>query len=254
MDNNCINGIDEGVLRPLITRIMILMDMVIRLSVKVQCDTAYWLCPANNTDCDDADADEHPGQTWYADGDGDGFGNLSASQVSCLQPAGYVLDNTDCEDRLNGVDGDPDTLDDNGVNINPGATEIPNDGIDQNCDGSDLATDNDIIINMTSDDYNTWLPTDGAPVTVEATVSGTGNYTINSAGITFSVVSTNYPGKYTNDDSTDESPDFTLDSQNWDPGLEKGTAYLTSLDYGGSVTIHASVEITPEGAGPISAD
>ncbi|MBV9987310.1 MAG: gliding motility-associated C-terminal domain-containing protein [Chitinophagaceae bacterium] len=38
------------------------------------------------------------GNTWYRDADGDGFGKASQSQVSCSQPAGYVLNNLDCND------------------------------------------------------------------------------------------------------------------------------------------------------------
>lgn len=37
--------------------------------------------------------------TYYADNDGDGFGDASAAQTTCTgAPAGYVLDNTDCND------------------------------------------------------------------------------------------------------------------------------------------------------------
>ena len=49
-------------------------------------------------DCDDVDSDAFPGQVWYADVDLDGFGDSFDFQESCLQPSGYVLDNTDCDD------------------------------------------------------------------------------------------------------------------------------------------------------------
>ncbi len=44
----------------------------------------------DNTDCDDADPDKHPGQTWYKDQDGDGYSD-GTSTISCERPAGYYL-------------------------------------------------------------------------------------------------------------------------------------------------------------------
>jgi len=73
----------------------------------------------------DGDGDSN-NLTYYMDADGDGFGDHSVSVEAEIQPSGYVLDNTDCDDT--------------NQNINPSAAEIVDDSIDQDCDGSDLKT------------------------------------------------------------------------------------------------------------------
>ncbi len=96
-------------------------------------------------DCDDADADQFPGadeycnaedddcdgtvdeddaidaSTWYADTDGDFFGDASSTTAACLKPTGYVADDTDC--------------DDSDVTVNPDAIEEC-DTVDNDCDGT----------------------------------------------------------------------------------------------------------------------
>ncbi len=64
---------------------------------------------------------------WFADTDGDGFGDANSSVVACEQPAGYVADNSDCDDA--------------DASVYPGAVELC-DGIDNDCDGQ---TDEDLV-------------------------------------------------------------------------------------------------------------
>ncbi len=102
---------------------------------------------ADATDCDDSDTAVNPAATevcngidddcdgtvdigaidatvWYADADGDGYGDPGVPATGCTAPAGYVADSTDCNDVVAS----------GGAAINPGATEVC-DGIDNDCDG-----------------------------------------------------------------------------------------------------------------------
>ncbi len=60
-------------------------------------------------------------QNYFSDIDGDGFGDVSNLNVNCIQPIGFVLDSTDCNDS--------------NANMNPLSIEIGGNGIDENCDG-----------------------------------------------------------------------------------------------------------------------
>lgn len=60
---------------------------------------------------------------YYQDLDNDGYGNAAVTQLSCTPIAGYVTNNTDCDDNNNA--------------INPVALDIPANGIDEDCSGSD---------------------------------------------------------------------------------------------------------------------
>lgn len=115
----------------------------------------------DNTDCDDEVAEVNPGalevcntvdddcdgtidigaldaSTWYADVDIDTFGDAVNSVVQCDAPAGWVLDNTDCNDA--------------DIAINPAATEVCDEAnVDEDCDTlSDDADDSLDAATMTT--------------------------------------------------------------------------------------------------------
>ncbi len=56
------------------------------------------ICDGDNQDCD-ALLDENPDVVWFADADGDNFGNPASSTNACTQPAGFVANNLDCADN-----------------------------------------------------------------------------------------------------------------------------------------------------------
>ena len=58
------------------------------------------VCDQIDNDCDgEIDGASATGQTtWYADVDGDSFGDAANTMDACVVPDGYVEDNTDCDD------------------------------------------------------------------------------------------------------------------------------------------------------------
>jgi len=92
----------------------------------VETGAAAWpgadeVCDGADNDCD-GEADEPDAldaAMWYADADGDSFGDVAVTLYACVEPDGYVADSTDCDDVA--------------WEVYPGADEVC-DGIDNDCD------------------------------------------------------------------------------------------------------------------------
>ena len=126
--------------------------------VEIDCDDsrktvhpdAPELCDGLDNDCDDlVDEDAEEALTFYADTDGDGYGDPGAVQRACAQPEGFVVDATDCDDAAAGV--------------HPGAQEVC-DGVDQDCDGQIDEDASDVLTFYADADGDGWGDA-GSPVT-----------------------------------------------------------------------------------------
>ena len=163
----------------------------------------------DDLDCDDADPGVHPGAweycstaadddcdgeaneasardvaTWYLDADVDGYGRDSFSLAACDQPSQMVALSTDCDDldpltfpgaeeTCDGADNDcdgttderdadgdgavdeacgGDDCDDGDASVSPAATEVCDDGTDQDCDGTSSGCGLDASMSMTDAD------------------------------------------------------------------------------------------------------
>jgi hypothetical protein len=99
---------------------------------------SYTVVVTNNSNCSATSSGINvtavPNVDYFADADGDGFGDVTTLISTCVQPQGYVTDNTDCKD--------------NAAAIYPGAQEICND-VDDDC--NDLIDDGLVFITYYAD-------------------------------------------------------------------------------------------------------
>jgi cysteine-rich repeat protein len=214
-------------------------------------------------DCDDTQATVHPGAaelcggadedcdgftdeegatgtaTWYADGDGDGWGDPTAPLESCAAPSGTVADASDCDDS------DP--------SVNPGAAETWYDGTDQDCDGRDDDQDEDgYLLAQDCDDTDPSVHPDAKEVWydgIDQDCDGASDYDLDGDGYD----SETYGGDDCDDADPDTFPgapdtpydgviqdcdhasDYDADSDGYD-----------ALDWGGEDCDDANSEVHPE--------
>ncbi|MFC0604194.1 HYR domain-containing protein [Winogradskyella pulchriflava] len=97
---------------------------------------------------------------YYADTDGDGFGDENNTIEDCELPVGYVENALDCDDT--------------NENINPDATEIACNGIDENCNG--MEDDDNIIPVCLTTDITVELDENTGQATIVANDVDNGSY------------------------------------------------------------------------------
>lgn len=159
-------------------------DEVAYDSVDQDCDGAdvtdadldgYDAVAAGGSDCDDADAGVNPASTetcdgvdndcngtvddgvgslttYYADADGDTYGDPAVSQEACAAPGGYVTNDDDCDDANAAI---------------PAASESRYTAYDDDCDGDDVLGVTFGSITFTSNNL-----VDAADATFEDGISG----------------------------------------------------------------------------------
>ncbi len=175
-------------------------------------------CDGIDNDCDGLVDDDDPDSsglgTWYADDDGDSYGDPLFDTRSCVQPSGYVADGTDCEDGI--------------AAVNPGATEVC-EGFDNDCDDAIDDEDSEVSGGTTwsrdadSDGYGS------ATDTFEA-CEGTTGYVTDASDCDDGDAAA-HPGAAEVCDDVDNDCDGAIDESDWD--LADATTWYRDADRDG---------------------
>ena len=180
------------------------------ISVSPQTTTTYNVTIAENglTCFDEITIDVIPGETYYLDGDGDGYGDPSFSVQSCTgAPDGFVVDNTDCHDS--------------NANVYPGAS----------CNDLNAQTINDV--------YNAACECTGTPTGGSCTDPLASNYDPNA---------TVDDGSCTYSECGNYQMIFTTRPCVYDPNIgEVAPAFSVRYFYNGPCTVDFAVVIEENG-------
>ncbi len=171
-------------------------------------DTTILRYPGNAERCDEVDndcdgvVDNEVTSRYYADSDGDFYGDAALPVDSCSPPDGYVSENTDCDDTLS--------------NVSPGTIEV--------CDLIDNDCDTEIDEGVTSVWYRDG-DADGYGNSAEsAELCGTEIGYVTSAGDCWDEDGTVYPGASESADGVDDDCDGDVD-EGTDASDDDGDGY-----------------------------
>jgi hypothetical protein len=186
-------------------------------------------CNTEDDDCDGAidEEDAVDPRTWYADADSDTFGNPAVTATACNPAAGYVGDNTDCDDAR--------------AATHPGADEYCN-TLDDDCDGTIDEDDAVDAVALADDDDGDGF---GAVGSTHPSCEGVDNeLDCNDADLTEPLVVDSTYGSASGDGSSASPLDTIqagIDAANECVVVFPGT-YVEAIDFGGATLIVESSE------------
>ncbi len=173
-------------------------------------------CDGTDEDCDTSIDEDLATTTYYEDTDGDLYGDDATAMDACSDPGGtYVSDGGDC--------------DESSTEVNPGAAEVCNDWIDNDCDETDNGCTPSGEFSASSAD---------ALIYAEAASS--------DGELGYSV--------FAGDDYTGDGIDDLLLGAPWDDagGTEAGATYVFSDPSGSLTTADADAFLGPPGASELA--